>query len=169
LKVFISYSTGDNDIVNQLVCQIKPYCQVFFWDQDKALGEPAWGQIFNWIDQSDLVIALVTDKTVSRGISVGQEIGRAVTKRKLVIPLIARDVPEAELGCLKGVAHQRIDLNDPGLAIQKVENRIAALSRPKPILKPKQIPNQVPIDWKPVIFITGFIILIVWGLTSAEG
>lgn len=97
MKVFISYSTEDLSLVRQIADEIRAHAEVFYWDETRTPGEHAWNQIFAWIDQSDAVVAVITDKTVSRGISVGQEIGHAKAKQKTILPIVASDVPVTEL------------------------------------------------------------------------
>lgn len=125
MKVFISYSTDDLSLVKQIADQIKPLAEVFYWANTQIPGEHAWNQIYGWIDQADAVIAVVTDKTVSRGISVGQEVGRAIAKQRTVIPLVGADVPVTELGCLHELTHVRLNQNDPNAAFQAISQHIA--------------------------------------------
>ena len=77
MRLFISYSTGDLEIVDQIADALRPHAEVFYWDKDKEPGKDTWQTIFRWIDSADLVIAVITDKTVARAMSVGQEIGHA--------------------------------------------------------------------------------------------
>ena len=128
MKVFISYSTEDLSLIRQIADQIRPHAEVFYWEESRAPGEHAWNQIYNWIDQADTVVAVITDKTVSRGISVGQEIGRAKAKQKMILPLVASDVPVTELGCLHEVTHVRLDRNDQNAALQAITQRVAELA-----------------------------------------
>jgi len=152
IKVFISYSTVDSDLVRQVANYISPHCEVNFWDQNRTLGVPVWPEIFQMIDQADLVIAIITDKTVSRGISVGQEIGRAVTNGKLIIPLVGKDVPISELGCLQGVNYQRMLPESLGPSLESVRQRVLTLSRKS--------------DIKQFVLISLIIVVSIWALTS---
>lgn len=128
MKVFISYSTEDVSLVGQIADQIKPYAEVFYWHESNVPGEHVWNQIYSWIDQSDAVVAVITDKTVARGISVGQEIGHAKAKQKVILPLVAPEVPVTELGCLHEVTHVRLSRNDPNAALQAITQRLAELA-----------------------------------------
>jgi hypothetical protein len=152
IKVFISYSTGDNDLVRQVANYISPHCEVYFWDQNRTLGAPVWPEIFEWIDKSDLFIAIITDKTVCRAMSVGQEIGRAITRSKTVIPLVGKDVPDSELGCLRGLNYQRISNENFGPAMEAVRQRILALSFKK--------------DIKQILIISALATATVWAFSS---
>ena len=124
MKVFISYSGADLNMVRGIHSVIKDYAEVYYWDQNKEPGQDAWASIFSWINRSDLVIALITGRTVARGISVGSEIGHARAKSKTIIPLVSDKVPESELGCLKGVTYKQFDEENPTEALQKIEYRI---------------------------------------------
>jgi hypothetical protein len=124
MKIFISYSTNDGNLVYQIANQIKPHAEVYYWDQNKTLGDGAWITIFNWIDSSDLVFAVITGNTVSRGMAVGQEIGRAIARGKTVIPLVTQEVPFSELGFLNGVTYQPINYYNLAPALQAVEGVI---------------------------------------------
>jgi hypothetical protein len=128
IKIFISYSTGDNDLVKQVANYIEPHCEVYYWNQNRTLGEPLWSEIYKWIDDCNLFIAVITDKTVGRAMSVGQEIGRAIAKGKTVIPLVGKEVADSELGCLRGLNYQRISNENFGPAMEAIRQRILALS-----------------------------------------
>lgn len=77
MKVLISYSTADIDIVRKIDGQISTIAQVFYWDKDKEPGKDAWNTIFKWVDSADIAVSLITDKTLKRAMSVGLEIGHA--------------------------------------------------------------------------------------------
>ncbi|MDA8161648.1 MAG: toll/interleukin-1 receptor domain-containing protein [Desulfobacteraceae bacterium] len=98
MKVFISYSTPDLGLVYKIAQHVAPHGEVFFWDKDKNPGTESWSTIFSWLDQSDLVLAVITERTLSRAMAVGQEIGRAKAKEKLIVPLVGPDVQAADLG-----------------------------------------------------------------------
>jgi len=105
MRLFISYSTGDLEIVNQIADALRPHAEVYYWAKDNVPGQDAWQTIFQWIFLSDLVVAVITDKTVSRAMSVGQEIGHAKALNKTIIPLVHEEVSSSELGCLHGVTY----------------------------------------------------------------
>ena len=121
MRLFISYSTGDLKIVKQIADAMRPHAAVFYWDKDKEPGKAAWQTIFGWIDAADIVVAVITDKTVSRAMLVGQEIGRAKANRKMIIPLVARGIPDSDLGCLAGITYLRISKNTVPAAIEELE------------------------------------------------
>lgn len=126
MRVFISYSTRDLDVVQKVKEAIESLCEVRYWDKDKSLGAEAWPTIFKWIDFSDLVVVIITGSTVSRAMAVGQEIGRAKAREKLIIPFIDNQVPKTELGYLEGVTYEPFSPENLDSAILKVRNSIEA-------------------------------------------
>ena len=91
-------------------------------------GADAWPTIFGWIDQADLVLVLLTDKTVHRALSVGQEIGHATKAGKTIIPMVGENVPVTELGCLAGVTYIPMKLSELSEATAALEKRIDQMS-----------------------------------------
>jgi len=78
MKVFVSYSVENTSLVRQVVEQLRSCTdKVFWWDRSKELGEEVWPTIYGWIDQSDLVLAVLTGRTLARAMAVGNEIGYA--------------------------------------------------------------------------------------------
>ena len=124
--MLISYSTSDLSIVHELANRIKPFAEVYYWARNNLPGQEAWPTIFNWIDNSDLVITLITDNTVRRAMAVGQELGRAKTKGKTIIPIVSSRVPTSELGFLAGVTYQPIEVTNPQPAIDQVSRIVHA-------------------------------------------
>ncbi len=126
MKIFVSYSTPDLALVYKITEHVRLHGEVFFWDKDKNPGAESWPTIFSWIDQADLVLALITEKTLSRAMSVGQEIGRAKAKEKIIIPLVGPDVRASELGFLSGITYQQIRPDNPSPTLKNIERVILA-------------------------------------------
>jgi len=124
MKIFISYSTQDLGIVNLFANYLRPFGEVIYWSEDKILGKEAWDTIFSWIDSSDIVLVLITGNTVTRAMSVGQEVGRAKAKNKNIIPIVSSSVPINELGFLSGTTFQAIDVFNPLPAIIEIAKAI---------------------------------------------
>jgi hypothetical protein len=120
MRIFISYGTPDIHIVKQLAKQLQIFGEVFYWADSKLPGQDAWDSIFNWIDTADIVVVLITGNTVARAMSVGQEVGRAKTHGKTIIPIVSKTVSTTELGFLNGVTYQPIDVFNPYPAIEDV-------------------------------------------------
>lgn len=134
MHLFISYSTADESLVQELSDALAHRATISFWQGSLVPGDPAWGTIFGWIDSADLVLVVITDNAVSRGIPIGQEIGRAVAKRKTVIPLVAPGIDSTALGCLGGITYLPISQQDLPATIEKLH---VALNR-KVLLKEQQ-------------------------------
>ncbi len=125
MRAFISYSTKDLDLVNQIANRINGLIQgVKYWDKSKEPGEHAWNKIHSWIDEADIVFVLITGNTVERGISVGMEVGRAKKADKLIIPIVSKDILNTELGFLSEIAYQPIDLKNPIVALDEIEKAL---------------------------------------------
>lgn len=152
MKIFISYSTADLELVHNIASYIKPHAEVYYWHKSKIPGQEDWPTIFNWIENSNLVLAVITDKTVSRAMSVGQEIGHAKAKGKTIIPLVGPNVDSKELGFLSRIIYQPIQPNNPGPALQAIEKVI--------LVKKQQIEKQQ------AIFLIGGIFALILLLSS---
>jgi TIR domain len=124
MKIFISYSTEDSNLVSKIDQYLAKHAEVFYWQKSKSPGESVWPLISSWIDQSDLVLVVITGNTVSRAMSVGQEVGRAKAKQKVIIPIVSSEVPKDQLGFLSDIIYEPVDKNNPGAAIQSIEKVI---------------------------------------------
>ncbi len=129
MKVFISYSASDFELVHRLEKAIAPLVEVHYWEKDKVLGADAWPTIFSWIDASDLVIAVITDSTVSRAMAVGQEIGRAKARGKVIAPLVIEGISKSELGCLEGVTYEPFSKENFDHAVHKITQTVMSLKQ----------------------------------------
>jgi len=126
VNIFISYSMKDRELVEKLAEEVRPQATPVYWDKDKEPGQEAWPMITDWIEKADLIVAVITDRAVSRAMAVGNEIGIAKEKGKIIIPLVGAGVDDKDLGCLQGVVHQRVDTDNPGEAIQAVQRTVLA-------------------------------------------
>lgn len=109
MNIFISYSASDTVFVQKIAEGLKPYGIVHYWAESREPGLEAWATIFSWIDAADLVFVLITGETLSRAMSVGQEIGRAKAQGKFIVPLVEHGIPASELGVLGGITYIQID------------------------------------------------------------
>jgi hypothetical protein len=112
MRIFISYSNPDLTIVLTFGNKLNIFGDVFFWNQSNIPGTVAWEQIYNLIDNSDIVIVLITGNTVTRAMSVWQEVGRARSMRKYIVPIVSNSVSLSELGFLSGVTYKPIDVSN---------------------------------------------------------
>ena len=131
LSVFISYSVHDGAVVDAINRQLKPHAKTFFWAQNNVPGQDAWATIHSWINAADLVVVVLTGKTLSRALSVGNEVGYARKAGKRIIPLVAPEVPKSELGCLEGITYIRLDYDSPETTIKQLHSELAEYAQQK--------------------------------------
>jgi len=115
------------NIVKSLADRLAIYGDVYYWNNNSAPDDIAWEQIYNWIDNADIVITLISDCTVVRANAISKEMGRARVKNKYVFPLVSSQVSEDELSFLMEMSYQPVILGNPLPAIEKnlwiAENR----------------------------------------------
>jgi|ERR1035437_8544237 hypothetical protein len=131
MRIFISYSSPDSNIVSVLADQLKLYGEVYYWDKDNAPEESAWEQIFSWIDNSDIVLVLVTDASIARAMSVGREVGRAKSGNKFIVPIVSSSVSKKGLGFLSDITYQVIDIINPAPALNRIIDLIDCRDKEK--------------------------------------
>jgi TIR domain len=136
MNVFISYSVSDTQLVRTVADHIKSKANVTYWDQSKEPGKETWPTIFGWIDAAELV--LITENTLSRALSVGQEVAHARKANKPIIPLVAKGVKSSELGFLAGITYVQLDTTDPSAAIQALQQQLDKLKQ-QAIVRHQQI------------------------------
>lgn len=124
MKVFISYSNGDLEFAKKVATMIKPHAEPIYWDKDNLPGDEDWNSIFSWINDCAMVLALVSESVVKRGLAVGQEIGYARKADKVVIPFVSKNVDRDDLGYLKGLTAIHYDDLNPNTAIKELETAI---------------------------------------------
>jgi len=164
VNVFISYSTGDRDLVRKMADELKPSAQPVYWDQDNEPGKDAWDTIRGWIESADLVVAVITDKAVSRAMSVGNEVGIAKEMGKPILPLVGAGVESADLGCLQGVTFRRIDNANPGDAVMAVQKSLVGMLQ-------EQLGEQMGLavergDWLKVVLLIAGVVGLIWLLSQ---
>ncbi|HZR19101.1 MAG TPA: toll/interleukin-1 receptor domain-containing protein [Verrucomicrobiae bacterium] len=138
MNVFISYSVSDTQLVRTVADHIKAKANVTYWDQSKEPGKETWPTIFSWIDAAELVLVLITENTLSRAFSVGQEVGHARKANKPIIPLVAKGVKSSELGFLAGITYVQLDTRNPSAAIQALQQQLDKLKQ-QALLRQQQL------------------------------
>lgn len=131
MRIFLSYSVKDLCLVHFIASQIRPHAEPVFWTQNHVPGRDGWQTIFSWIDAADCVIAVITDSVVERGESVNQEIGYAKGKGKLIIPMVAPNVPKDRLGCLHGITYLPLDRSRFPEAMDRLKATLTGLAEHK--------------------------------------
>lgn len=125
MNIFISYSASDTAFVQKIAEGLKPHGNVRYWADSQEPGKEAWPTIYSWIDAADLVFVLITGQTLSRAMSVGQEIGRAKAQGKFVVPLVEPGIPPSELGVLGGITYIQIDAANPEETVKNTLDVVA--------------------------------------------
>lgn len=138
MKVFISYSVDSTELVTRIADGIKASAEVYYWAYSQVPGEEAWKTIFGWIDAADLVLVLVSDKTINRAFSVGQEVGHAKKAGKLIIPLVGQGVNSEDLGCLAGTTYIPLDPGNTAPAMAALQSRVDDVLKDKQLRSRKQ-------------------------------
>ncbi|MFC1786843.1 toll/interleukin-1 receptor domain-containing protein [Halobacteriota archaeon] len=124
-KVFISHSTKDMDIVHELCIslefvEIEPYVSEY----DPEPGEELSQKIKNNIDDSEYVVALLTDDGI-RSQWVNHEIGYADKAGKKIIPIVEEGVKVS--GFLKSKEYIRFNRSAPSEAFDIIMSRLQNL------------------------------------------
>ena len=124
MNIFISYSVADTNTVRQIADHLRGHGVVRYWAESKEPGKGSWPTIFSWIDSADLVFVVITGATLRRAMSVGQEVVRARTLNKFIVPLVESGIPTAELGCLHGLAYIELDPAQPSGALDQARHAV---------------------------------------------
>lgn len=124
MRIFISYSNSDLALVNMISDSIKSYATPVFWNQNKVPGDSDWESIFSWIQECTIVLVIISESTLKRGLSVGQEVGYARKSDKIVMPFVSRSISISDLGYLKGLTAIHFDNSDPAVALKELDTAI---------------------------------------------
>ena len=106
MKVFISHSTKDMDIVEKFRELIEPKIETYVAAKDPQPGKPLWGKIEANIKGSNYLVAIMT-KNGSRSEMVQSEIATAHANKIPVIPIIEEGV--SLQGILSGIEYLKLD------------------------------------------------------------
>jgi len=146
MKLFISYSGKDTRRVQRIAEKSREQfkAEVHWWEGSNRPGKDAWTQIFQWIDDAELVLVVISGNVLSRGLSVGNEVGFAKAKGKLIIPVIIEKhgwiaklvrwlggkagIGTDDLGCLGGLSHIRIDEKCPDAGMGKLNAELKRIA-----------------------------------------
>ena len=123
MKVFISHSVEDRNIVSAINCNLAlANIQAYIAEEDYQPGTNIWEKVTRNIDDSDVVIAILTRDGV-RYSYVNQEVGYAFKAGKQVIPIVEDEVKP--VGALEGKEYIRFNrlspLNAVDIAAQYLE------------------------------------------------
>ncbi|HEX9896678.1 MAG TPA: toll/interleukin-1 receptor domain-containing protein [Dehalococcoidales bacterium] len=128
-SVFISHSVSDLNVVYQFKYWLEVNgIGVYVADNQPQLGVQLPVKVSNGINQSDCVIAILTQNG-DRSAWVNQEIGYAKATGKLVIPVVEQGVNPK--GFVAGVEYVTFQPFDPAKAINNVINYVSRLKATK--------------------------------------
>jgi len=101
-KVFISHSTRDQGLVIYLANLLNKFgVETVVAEWYLTPGEPLDKKVFDRIDKSDCVVALLTRNGI-RSNWVQQEIGFSLKQDKPVIPIVEKGIDLKDLAALQG-------------------------------------------------------------------
>jgi len=149
VKVFISYSAKDTHRVRIIADKLKKdsCAEVHWWEDSQRPGKAAWGQIFQWIEDADLVVVVISGSVLRRALAVGNEIGCAKAKGKVIIPLVWESpslwakllrnlgakvgIGTDDLGCIGDLVHIRINERNPEDGFQRLNEELRLIAAQK--------------------------------------
>ncbi len=95
--IFVSHSLNDSQIIGEMETAFeKSDVKLYMANRDVNYGNELPAKIKKAIDNSDAVLAILTSNA-SKSNSVNQEVGYAIGKEKLVVPMVERG---AKIGVL---------------------------------------------------------------------
>lgn len=125
--VFISHSTQDRGLVIALANILAKFeIKVFVAEWYLMPGEPVSKKIFDEIEKSDCIVALLTRNGI-RSNWVNQEIGYALKAEKILIPIVEKGVDINELGALQGKEYIEYDSSQYQEALLKTASFVKSL------------------------------------------
>lgn len=126
-KVFISHSTRDQGLVISLANLLSKFgVEVFVAEWYLAPGERLDKKVFEQIERSDCVVALLTREGI-RSNWVQQEIGYSLQRNKLTIPVIEKGVDPKDLAALQGREYIEYDPHQYQQALIKLSTYVKSL------------------------------------------
>jgi hypothetical protein len=112
-SIFFSHSMRDRKWCEWLAADAEKLgITAYLAEHDPQPGKLLAEKIKRNIGSCNALVVLITDSSVSSSY-VQQEIGWALAKRKLVIPLVQPGIPQTELAMLQGVEYIEFDFHNP--------------------------------------------------------
>jgi|YelNatPaOPRAMG01_1025707.scaffolds.fasta_scaffold12505_8 hypothetical protein len=151
MKVFISHSTKDKEIVDRIIDKLKSIgIEPYVAESDIQPGTILWEKLETNIKNSNCVLAIVT-KDASMSKTVNQEIAAANALKIPVVPIVEKGVhPE---GVLAGKEYIVFDKNYPNQALINASKYLSSL--------------KVKEESKEIIVILVFAVLLIWLLSQS--
>lgn len=113
VQIFLSHNMHDRQWCEWLKARAEELdVKVYMAEHDVRPGESLKDKITKAINKSDAVLALITTNSVNATF-VNQEIGYAISAKKLVIPLVQPGISQDQLAMLQGTEYIAFDFNRP--------------------------------------------------------
>jgi len=123
-SVFISHSARDRGLVISLAHLLAEFgVQVHVAEWYLTPGEPVARKVLGLIERADCVVALLT-RDGTRSNWVHQEIGFALQKKRMVVPVVEKGTKAESLGALQGLEYIEYDPHQPDSALSKLANHV---------------------------------------------
>ncbi len=130
-RIFISHSTRDKGLVIALANLLaKSGIEVSVAEWYIRAGESLSEKVERQIAQSDSVVVFLTRDGL-RSKWVQQEVGIAIGKGKLVIPLVEKGTPTEELAALQGKEFIEYDPTQPESSLDRAARYVRSLKAGK--------------------------------------
>lgn len=111
--LFISYAQRDLPLAQQLAARLSQGgVKVRYWEQDKVPSKPAWQTIQGWIDESTIVVPILTQEGGISSPAVNQEVGYAVRAGKRIAAIVGPQVAQASLAMIQATTIIALDTVD---------------------------------------------------------
>src|SRR5882672_10582958 len=111
-RVFVSHSSSDREMLEWIKGQSGPGLELWLAEHHPQPGVALSRKVHTEIDRCDALIAFITEAGQASNY-VQQEIGYAISARKLVIPVVATGIQSDKLAMLQGVEYIPFDFSAP--------------------------------------------------------
>jgi nucleoside 2-deoxyribosyltransferase len=112
-SIFFSHSNRDRKWCEWLAADADAIgVTAYLAEHDQNAGKQLAEKVKRNIDKCKALVVLLTDNSVSSSY-VQQEIGYAIAKRKLVIPLVQPGIAKGDLAMLEGLEYIEFDFQNP--------------------------------------------------------
>ncbi|NJR12676.1 toll/interleukin-1 receptor domain-containing protein [bacterium] len=96
MKFFVSYSRSVQDKVRQIIETLRGAGEEVWWDQDLRAGQDWWGTILDNIEQCQVCLFIVSEKSVQSPYCM-DELRYALARNRLVLPYVIEGLPSYPL------------------------------------------------------------------------
>jgi hypothetical protein len=113
VSIFFSHSNSDRQWCEWLAADtVGLGIDAYLAEHDQNAGKPLAERVKRNIDKCKALVVLLTHRSISSSY-VQQEIGYAMGKGKLVIPLVQPGIPVSDLAMLGGLEYIEFDFHNP--------------------------------------------------------